>query len=264
MPDAYKYGVISRKDYWNIYPEERKDYRGAFKEWQIKDFLRCKNEFAADYIPENCVQHMTARDFYEACAVCYKAVRIEQRVHFPFKDSKKEHLYYNGTTPKELYYMFADGRDDGLSNVPMDDVTAFAEWRNQKGPYYEFNGHHPWEILPSGSVEYSMHLQVMKSPRGFYYGLSGSTFHRSKDTIHSYLAVRKAGLPVKIYDGQKMVARFEETDMIGIVPQGRSTSYVDRIMQYEIMDAVHLSDDEKPEQVAEKAIWQPEIECKLL
>ena len=264
LPDDYKYGVISRKEYWDIYPEDRADYRSAFKEWQIKDFLRCKDEFSADYIPENCVQHMTVRDFYEACAVCYKTVRMEQHVRFPFKDSKDEHLYYNGTTPKELYYMFADGRDDGLSNVPLDDAAAFAEWRNQKGPYYEFNGHHPWEILPSSSVEYSMHLQVMKSPSGFYYGLSGSTFRRSKDTIHSYLAMRKAGLPVKIYDGLKMAARFEETDVIGIVPQGRSTSYVDRIMQYEIMDAVHLSDDENPERVAAKAIWQPETECKLL
>lgn len=120
------------------------------------------------------MQHMTARDFYEACAVCYKVVRMEQHVHFSFKDSKEEHLRYNGTTPKELYYMFADGRDDGLSCVPLDDAAAFAEWHNQKGPYYEFNGHHPWEILPSGSVEYSMHLQVMKSSNGFYYGLSAA------------------------------------------------------------------------------------------
>lgn len=169
LPDDYKYGVISRKDYWDIYPEDRADYRGAFKDWQIEEFLRCKDEFLADHIPGNCMRHITARDFYEACAVCYKAVRMEQLVHFPFKDSKEEHLRYSGTTPKELYYMFADGRDDGLSCVPLDDAAAFAEWRNQKGPCYEFNGHHPWEILPSGSVEYSMHLQVMKSSNGFYY-----------------------------------------------------------------------------------------------
>ena len=133
LPDDYKYGVISRKDYWDIYPEDRADYRGAFKEWQIEEFLRCKDEFLTDYIPGNCMRHMTARDFYEACAVCYKAVRMEQRVHFPFKDAKEEHLRYNGTTPKELYYMFADGRDDGLSCVPLDDAAAFAEWHNQKG-----------------------------------------------------------------------------------------------------------------------------------
>ena len=137
LPVDYKYGVLSRKDYWDIYPEDRADYRGAFKDWQIEEFLRCKDEFLADHIPGNCMRHITARDFYEACTVCYKAVRMEQRVHFPFKDSKEEHLRYNGTTPKELYYMFADGRDDGLSYVPLDDAAAFAEWRNQKGPYYE-------------------------------------------------------------------------------------------------------------------------------
>lgn len=58
-----------------------------------------------------------------------------------------------------------------------------------------------------------------------------------------------------------MQARLEETDMIGIVPEGRTTRYVYSIMD---LDAVHLYDGDKPEQVAEKAIWQPEIECKLL
>ena len=72
-------------------------YRGAFKDWQIEEFLRCKDEFLADHIPGNCMRHITARDFYEACAVCYKAVRMEQRVHFPFKDSKEEHLRYEKT-----------------------------------------------------------------------------------------------------------------------------------------------------------------------
>ena len=32
LPDDYKYGVFSRKDYWDIYPEDRADYRGAFKD----------------------------------------------------------------------------------------------------------------------------------------------------------------------------------------------------------------------------------------
>lgn len=77
LPGDYKYGVISKKDYGDIYQEDRADYRGAFREWQITEFLRCKDEFSENYIPENCVQHMTARDFYEACAVCYKAVWME-------------------------------------------------------------------------------------------------------------------------------------------------------------------------------------------
>lgn len=30
LPANYRYGVITRKDYWNIYPEERETYRSAF------------------------------------------------------------------------------------------------------------------------------------------------------------------------------------------------------------------------------------------
>lgn len=96
------------------------------------------------------------------------------------------------------------------------------------------------EILSNIALDYRV-----KSLDGFYYGLSGSTYHRSKDTIHSYLAMRKVGLSIKIYDGLKMAARFEETDMIGIVPQGRSTSYVDRIMQYEIMDICSILESQE-------------------
>ena len=61
-----------------------------------------------------------------------------------------------------------------------------------------------------------------------------------------------------------MQARLEETDWIGIVPEGRTTRYIYSIMEYDFLDAVHLYDGNKPEQVEEKAIWKPELECKLL
>lgn len=263
LPNRYQYGVISRRDYWNIYPEERADYHSAFSEEQIASFLSCKNELDAE-VPQHCLPEMTARKFYEACAVCYRAIEMEPRNYFPFKDTEPEHLHYNGTTPKELYYMFADGRDDGLRNVPLDDAAAFADWKNKRGPHYEFNGSHPWEIVPSGSTEYSLHLYVFHSEAGYYFSLSGSAFHRSKDTIRSFLALRDAGFPIKLYEGTRMLARLEETDWIGIVPQGRPTDYVHQIMQYDILDAVHLSDGDKPELVAAKAVWQPETECRFL
>lgn len=263
LPNRYKYGVISRRDYWDIYPEERADYRGAFSEEQIASFLSCKNELDAK-VPQHCMPEMTARKFYEACAVCYRAIEMELRNYLPFKDTEQEHLYYSSTTPKELYYMFADGRDDGLRNVPLDDAASFADWKNKRGSHYEFNGSHPWEIVPSGSTEYSLHLYVFHSEAGYYFSLSGSAFHRSKDTIRSFLALRDAGFPIKLYEGTRMLARLEETDWIGIVPQGRPTDYVHQIMQYDVLDAVHLSDGDKPELVAAKAVWQPETECRLL
>lgn len=264
LPTDYKYGVISRKDYWNIYPEDRDAYRSAFTPLQIEEFLRCKDEFAENYMPPHCLPHITARDFYEACALCYQAIGLEPKPHCMFMDSEKEHQRYGGVTPKELYYMFADGRDDGMSKVPLDDAVAFAEWLGQKGLYYEFNGHHPWEILPAISVSESGHLYVGKVSDGYYFSLSGSSKSCSKDTIRCFLALRAAGLPVRLHEGNKMQGRLEETDMIGIVPEGRTARYVYSIMGYDFLDAVHLYDGNKPEQVAEKAIWKPEIECKLL
>lgn len=264
LPADYKYGVISRKDYWNIYPEERDAYRSAFTPQKIEEFLSCRDVFYEDSTPPHCLPHITARDFYEACTVCYRVIGMEPKSHCRFEDSEKEHQRYDGVTPKELYYMFADGRDDGMSKVPLDDAAAFEDWLEQKGPYYEFNGHHPWEILPSYSTEDSGHLYVGKTSEGYYFSLSGSSKSRSKDTIRCFLALRAAVLPVRLHEGNKMQARLEETDMIGIVPEGRTTRYVYSIMEYDFLDAVHLYDGDKPEQVAEKAIWKPEIECRLL
>lgn len=264
LPVDYKYGVISRKDYWNIYPEERDAYRSVFIEKQIVDFLSCGNAFYEDGTPPHCLPHITVREFYEACAICYRAIGMEPKSHCWFEDSDEEHQRYGGVTAKELYYMFADGRDDGMSKVPLDDAAAFEEWLEQKGPHYEFNGHHPWEILPSYSTEDSGHMYVGKAPDSYYFSLSGSSKTRSREIICCFLALRAAGLPVRLHEGNKMQARLEETDMIGIVPEGRTTRYVYSIMEYSFLDAVHLYDGDKPEQVAEKAIWKPEIECKLL
>ena len=264
LPIDYKYGVISRKDYWNIYPENRDAYCSAFTPQQIEEFLRCKDEFAENYIPTHCLSYITARDFYEACAICYQAIGMEPKSQCWFKDSDEEHQRYGGVTPKELYYAYADGRDDGMTKVPLDDATAFEEWLEQKGPCYEFNGHHPWEILPSYSTEDSEHLYIGRASVGYYFSLTGSSKARSREIIRCFLALRAAGLPVRLHEGNKMQARLEETDMIGIVPEGRTTRYIYSIMEYDFLDAVHLYAGDKPEQVAEKAIWKPEVECKLL
>lgn len=264
LPADYRYGVISRKECWNIYPEEREAYRSAFTPQQIEGFLRCKDEFVEDYMPSHCLPHITVRDFYEACAICYRAIGLEPKPRCMFVESEKEHQRYSGVTPKELYYMFADGRDDGMSKVPLDDAVAFEEWLEQKGPYYEFNRHHPWEILPSYSTEDSGHLYVGKAPDGYYFSLSGSSKTRSREVMRCFLALHAAGLPVRLHEGNKMQARLEETDMIGIVPEGRTTRYIYSIMEYSFLDAVHLYDGDKPELVAEKAIWKPEIECGII
>lgn len=270
LPASYKYGLISRKDYWDIYPELRREYRDCFGDKKIRKFLEYAENFEGDRISGDCLPSMTARQYYEACLTGYLAIGLKPRSSCLFQDTEEEHRRYGGITPKEVYYKYADGRDDGMQKVPLDDAEAFGEWLDQKGEYYEFNGHHPWEIIPSMSTEFSLHLYVGKVREedsvkgGYYFSLSGSTFDRSRDTVLFYLALREAGLPVRLYEGEKLSARFRENDLIGIVPETVRLYHTHSVMGKDVPDAVHLSDGGTPEFVAEKAFWEEPECCSLL
>lgn len=133
--------------------------------------------FSSDKIVNTPLKEMTARYFYEACATIYSALGLHrENVIYQFEEQDTEHKRYGigKQTPKEMYYALADGRDNGLKNVPMDDSVAFEEWYHRKEPYYEFNGSHPWEIIPSMSISHSMHIFPMLTPnKEWYFSLSG-------------------------------------------------------------------------------------------
>lgn len=257
LPMQYRYGKILRKDYWDIYPEKRQAYRECFTQQDIDDFIALERELKEaqdrDWCPPNAWDSMTARQFYEACAVVYKRLQLPERNKWRFCDTDEEHERYGGTTAKELYYMFADGRDDGLRNVPMDDAEEFDLWLNDKGEYYESNGGHPWEIIPSYSIRFSMHLGVSHHPKKKFLYLSGEMYERSKETLPAYLALRHAGYPVELVDGAQMLARFTETDHIEIVPCYLYPLYGSR--SSDILDSTQLANGDKPGLTASAAIW---------
>ena len=264
LPYKYKEGTILRKDYWDIYPELRMEYRNFFSESVIKDFMETAESFDCDKTdPERLYKEITARQFYEACSIGYKAIGREPRACWRYKESEEERNRYGGVTPKEYYYMYADCRDDGLINVPMDNAEAFAEWLNEKGPYYKFNGHHPWEIIPSGSIAFSLHMFVRKTDGGYYLELSGDKFERSIDTVRFYLAIKKAGFPVYLYNADVLKARFDETDEIGILPTGIYSPYISNVNGKYVADTVHLKNDIKEPIVIAKADWQTEPKVSL-
>ena len=257
LPMQNRYGKILRKDYWDIYPEKRQAYRECFTQQDIDDFIALGRELKEaqdrDWCPPNAWDSMTARQFYEACAVVYKRLQLPERNKWRFCDTDEEHERYGGTTAKELYYMFADGRDDGLRNVPMDDAEEFDLWLNDKGEYYESNGGHPWEIIPSFSIRFSMHLGVSHHPKKKFLYLSGEMYERSKETLPAYLALRHAGYPVELVDGAQMLARFTETDYIEIVPCYLYPHYGSR--SSDILDSTQLANGDKPGLTASAAIW---------
>ena len=86
-----KLGTVSRKDYWRVFPEEKKKYNVSEEEF---NFL--KQEKTGNITPK------TARQYYEAVAVCYNAIGFK-KLSGRFEDIEEEHRRYNGVTPKELY-----------------------------------------------------------------------------------------------------------------------------------------------------------------
>lgn len=239
LPYRYRSGSVKRRDYWNIYPNLREEYRSEFKENEINEFLKYTDN-AEEIAPGEYYKSITARQYYEACAIGCLAAGT-QKESWKFKDTEEEHERYGGVTPKEMYYANADGRDDGMMNVPLDDAEAFEEWLDQKGLYFEFNGHHPWEIMYG-----RIHFGVRRDEEGFYFWLSGFDDHL---TISIFLALKRASIPVVFHGYEDIENKLNETDELKIKP-----NFLD--LTYE--ETVYLSDGDKEEELIAKVEWDDE------
>ena len=87
-----------------------------------------------------------------------------------------------GMTPKELYFRYADGRDEELSSIDLDSETAFREWLKFGGRGYG----HPWEVSRGGNSTH-IDFQVDVDSDGYYFFLAGA--NRSNETLKFYLAL---------------------------------------------------------------------------
>ena len=261
LPAKYKYGSISRKDYWDIYPELRNEYREMLGESDIEEFLEFSDELTNDeFVPDNSMDRMTTRRYFEACAAGYREMEFELRCKKRFTDSEEEHEIYGQDTPREIYSMYADGRDNGLTAIPLDDPDEFDKWMKNEGDYYCFNGNHPWEVITSFTMLLSIHLYPIHDNKSgkWYFSISGSTKEISVKTIRFYLGLKRAGFPVALDNGKSIAARLDETDRIGILPEYIPTYYCrygSSVIGYDVLDLVNLDDGDKPDAVASKATW---------
>ena len=79
-----------------------------------------------------------------------------------------------------------------------------------------------------------------------------------------YVALTDAGLPVIIGNAKDLVARFDATDYVGIVPHHLPTRYCESLFpeKYgDIFDFTHAYKDEDP--WFEKIEWIPEVPKRL-
>lgn len=247
LPKKKRTGIISRRDYWDILPEERKAFFEFFPKSSQEKFFQMIKDQREDYRSVARLPEMTAGLFYLACSYGYEANPHEYKI--------------KGMTPREQYYRFADGRDDGLSEIPENSREAFREWIQDRRRF----GGHPFEVMAGGNSTH-VSLYVHLDDDGYFFMLEGSSIGRSVETLNFYLALRDHKLPVFLGNKDLLIQRLLETELVGVVPEDTTPKYCDNMFPgNSVKDFMWLPWDE-PERslVAEKCTWLPEQKAELL
>lgn len=240
VPYEHRTGTIMRRDLYDIFPDMREDFLKNISKAEIREFTELASQQKRyDDMPR--MQKFTANEFYKCCALGYKANNYE----------------YTELSPKEQYYRHSDGRDDGLGEINGDSVDEFVRW------YHETQIGHPWEVCRGGNSTH-ISLYVYHDERGFYLSIAGESVSRCVEAVKFYLAIKEAGYPVYIHNANELIARFNETEMIGIVPEGVIPRYCGHYFPHEKIISFMNLPFEESDKVAEKCIWQPLNEIRLL
>lgn len=270
LPYRYRSGIIDRKTYYSLFPSERDRIRNGLTDQEIKEFCDLVEH---DSIPDHeLIPQMTARTFFEACACGYLGCGYKERKHYLFHDTEEEHQKYGGITPRERYSMYADGRDDGLRQIPMDDPKAFSLWERRKEPYYKFSGSHPYEVRTSFSIAHSIHLYPWKKDfrnenSGWYFFVSCKEPGNTEEVVRWALSLSRAGFPVRVFEASAIAARLQETDEIGVEPAASVAIYETNCGPYfgkEIHDVTVMEREayDNPE-ITGKIRWLPEEKVEI-
>lgn len=253
LPVKYRTGSILRRDYYEIFPDCREAMRDGLTEKEINRFLKIYEERKSGYRPD-LLQNVSAGDFYKVCSNLYLT-------------SPNEYPEAKDLTPKEMYLHYADGRDEGMRDLPEDSAESFAAWLADDS----HSGGHPWEITHTMSIEFSVHCYVntgrnllsldelaegKEAPAGYYYAIRGTAIHRTRQIVRFFLALYDQGYPIFLYDMDTIAGRLMETDRIGIKPCTVNTWGPNYDSKY--ADVTNLPDEPKEAAlVAAKTTWEP-------
>lgn len=244
LPPQHRTGKIRRKDFWDVWPDARQEFFENISADDVAEFIRKAKAQGEDYAAIQCrLPAMTANDFFRFCAMGYAENR------------------YKGCelTPKEQYYLHADGRDEGLRDIDADDPDAFHAWLHDRSR----GGGHPWEVCRGGNSTH-VSLHPMDDNDGYYLVLAGDAWTRTIETVKFYLALTRADVPVYLREAQTLAERLAETEWIGIVPEGVMPAYCGNWFPNEhIIDYMNLPYDDR-EKFLPFCVWYDEEPIKLL
>lgn len=239
-------GTISRKDYWELFPEIKESYLSDISDEEIEEFVKNIDEQENNQPVGRYITDMTVGKFYEFCSMGYKANNYEN---------------LEGLSAKLQYYKEADGRDEGLSKISIDSSEEFEAWYHDK----HRGGGHPWEVCRGGNSTH-IDLFVRHCEYGYYLEVAGKAWNRSIEAIKFYNALRGEGVAATLRDAKGITDRLLGRDRIGIVPEGIPPFYCEsRFPNMELLDFMHLPyEREQYEKMLPSISWLAEKEQKLL
>ena len=243
LPPEYKTGTILRSELWKLFPESKDELFDSFSAEDLNEFkLKVSKQTGKyDYDSVGRLSSFTANEFYLVCSIGYAA----------------NNYNYSELTPKEQYYKHADGRDDGLKEIPPDSPEAFLEWYEER----KNHGGHPWEVCRGGNSTH-VSLFVVHDDKGYALSLAGK--NRTVETVKFYLALTRAGYPVFLHDAEQLVKRFDGTEKVGVVPRSVFPRYCDLMFPGEdVISFINLP-YENENDVAQKCVWQELDKIELL
>ena len=272
LPYWFRTGVVERSVLYAADPEYRMADLDGLDPGKIKRFRELIASGENEEPKTGRIQAFTANDFFQACALGYRACGYKTE----------------GITPKELYVKYADGRDEGLTGhgfgldkgpgIDMDDPAAWEQWF-----FSQRHGGHPWEVVRGGNSTH-MDLYVChdrenmewliqsgrirkeeaeRRPCGYYFLICGK--HRPMESVSFYLALHDAGLPVLLSDADEILARLEGSGYVGIVPHDVSPKYCESRFPEEfgkVIDFMHVYEEDM-ELYGNSILWLPETPERL-
>jgi hypothetical protein len=193
LPLSKRFGRIRRIDIWNGADEADRLDKQIGSE-NLAKFERVISRLKDDGV----IDTMTLADFLGYCEICYEANEYRQ--------------YPSNASPLEKYKTMADGRHDGLLDLPLDDPDAFSDWYRSRS-----NTGHPFDICGRGN-SISISLQVSRRGSAWQLFLAGFNPVRVVETARMAIALYERGVPFGLAMKDEMLQMLTGKDFIGIVP----------------------------------------------
>lgn len=176
-------GSVPYKEYWKLFPQDKKKYMKYYEGINPKDFINYYKEGIINRENATRFEKLTANKYCLLFKIATDAVGLS---------------YNEEKTPQENFHKNSDGRNHGLNEIEPDSTEVFDEW--YKNESYHFD--HTFEMrVHYGRVD----LIVDKDDKGYYLRINGNSDVDSAYMMKIYLAFKKRNIDTYIYDPKCLI-----------------------------------------------------------